>query len=295
MRNLVSKVVAALGVILYTIGVSQGASLNAHIAYIAYNDGYWQAWTMTTDGRNHRQITRTPYDKSRISWYPDGRYLLVNNSQGGLAKVDIETGHEIPIRVSLAGVNDGMVSPDGEWIAVSFRLADGIDNNDIWIVKSDGTGLRRLTNMKGLQHEPSWGPDGNWIYFLSGTGGQTHDIWRVSPSSKKAEQLTVGQLYHFDVAVSPDGDLAFSSNRTGNYEIWVKRGKENARALTNHPALDARPTWSPDGRTVVFESTREGAPNIWKMALQNGSPVKLTKHRDGARAPVWQQSMTDSK
>lgn len=258
------------------------------LAYLAYSDdGYWQVWRMTPEGRFPAQVTFSPYDKSRLSWYPDGRYLLVNSNQGSLVKVEVASGNETPIPLPLAGMNDAVLSPDGRRIAFSLSTASSIDNNDLWMVDADGGQPRKLTQLPYLQHDPAWGPDGSTLYFLSGKGDQNHDIWKLNLSDGATAQLTVGQLYHFDVAAGPDGSLAFSGNRSGNYEIWLWPAGEKPRPLTDHPALDARPSWSPDGRVLLFESTRNGVPNIWRLPVSGGEPEPLTHHPRGARMPVW--------
>lgn len=269
------------------IAVAHAGVPEKTIAYIAYTNGYWQAWIMDADGKQVKQITKSPYDKSRVSWYPDRKHLLVNGNQGELVKVNINSGKEAHIKVSPAGMNDASLSPDGKRIVFSLSTADSIDDNNIWLVRADGSDPRRITNMQGLQHEPVWSRDGKWIYFLSGKGGQVHDIWRLSVSKNKTEQLTTGKLYHFDVAISPTGDLAFSSNRSGNYEIWTSKGKNKAVKLTDNPSLDAQPTWSPDGKTIIFESSRSGTVNLWKMNLKDKTPAPITRTKHGARAPVW--------
>lgn len=267
--------------------VSEAGSPQNAIAYLAYTNGYWQAWIMDADGKYVRQVTRSAYDKSRVSWFPDRKHLLVSGNQGKLVKVKISSGKETAIIVNPAGMNDAVVSPDGKQIAFSLSPAGSIDDNHIWLANIDGSNLQRFTNMQGLQHEPVWSPDGSWIYFLSGKGGQVHDIWRISLITKKTEQLTAGQMYHFDVSVSSKGDLAFSSNRSGNYEIWIQRPKGKPVKVTHHPALDARPAWSPDGKSLMFESSRGGSVKLWKLNISDGRPVAITPNSKGARAPVW--------
>jgi len=257
------------------------------VAYLAYTEGFWQVWVMDAEGKNSKQVTQSPYDKSRVSWFPDGRHLLANGNQGKLVKVSISSGNETMFQVDPAGMNDATLSPNGKHIAFSLSTAGSIDDNNIWLVKADGSDPKRIANMKGLQHEPVWSPDSQWIYFLSGKGGQVHDIWRLSVSKHQTEQLTTGQLYHFDVAISSKGQLAFSSNRSGNYEIWMQEPKGKAVKLTDHPALDAHPAWSPDGKTIIFESTRGGIVNLWKMNLEDKKLVSITQTKTGARAPVW--------
>ncbi len=258
------------------------------IAFLSVSDGYWQVWVMDADGQAVRQVSRSAYDKARVSWLPDGRSLLVCGNQGQLARLDIASGIERPIEPPLQGIQDAVVSPDGQRIAFSLSTADSIDDNNIWMMNIDGSDPLKLTQMPALQHGPTWAADGKALYFLSGPGGQAHDIWRLTLAGRRTEQLTVGQLYHFDVALSGQSALAFSSNRSGNYEIWHWPQGGNPVALTQHPALDAAPSFSSDGRSIAFESSRGGSLNIWRLALAGGEPHQLSFREAGARAPAWQ-------
>jgi TolB protein len=254
------------------------------IAYLAFTDGYWQVWVMAADGHGARQLTRSPDDKARVSWFPDGTELLVNSNAGSVSRVMLD-GRETSIPLEQTPVLDAVVSPDGNRIAFSFSTA--IDGNDLWVSDVAGANAIKVVKMATLQHEPAWSPSGDALYFLSGGGGQSHDIWRTSLVEQRTEQITVANLYHFDVTVSAQGDLAYSSNRSGNYEIYLQRSGAEAERLTNHSALDAKPGFSPDGRFLVFESTRGGRPNLWRLDIESGNLVQLTDHTFGARAPAW--------
>ncbi len=135
------------------------------VAYLAYADGYWQVWAMAADGSAQRQVTRSPYDKNRVSWYPDGKSLLVNGNQGELNQVNLETGYEASAPAPLKGMIDAVMSPDGKQIAFSLSTSDSIDDNNIWLIDRDGKNERKLTNMQGLQHEPVWSPDGVHLIY----------------------------------------------------------------------------------------------------------------------------------
>jgi Tol biopolymer transport system component len=128
--------------------------------------------------------------------------------------------------------------------------------------------------------------DDKYLYFLSGNNKQTHDIWKYNIKISSLEQITAGGFYNFDIAVSTTNKLAFSSNRTGNYEIWTQTESGYSK-LTDNRDLDGRPTWSNDNTSIYFESTRDGNVNIWKKSLDsNALPIKITNHENGARYPL---------
>lgn len=279
-----ARSLAALALLLFPMLARAEAG---RVAYLAHDGRYWQVWTVAPDGRDPRQLTRSEYEKSRSSWYPDGTHLLVNALDGRLFRVNAETGEESPVEAALRGTVDAVLSPDGERIAFSLGTGGSRDANEIWTVKTDGGALRRLTTMPRLQHEPQWSPDGRWIYFLSGDGGQSHDVWRVTADASQREQLTSGSVYQFELAIASDGRLAYSSNRTGNYEIFTQHEAGPVERWTDHEALDGHPTWSPEGRALIFHSSRSGRLDLWRLEAAGAEPTRLTRAERGARNPVW--------
>lgn len=274
------------------LAISLITSLNSQaqeIAYLQLTDAYWQVWVMRADGGQARQVTYSRGDKTRASWYPGGHQLMVNRADGTLWTVTLENSQEQAIPTELHGMLDAVLSPDGEHICFSLSTGDSIDNNNLWLVDAAGGRPRLLTRMARLQHEPSWSAAGQDIYFLSGQGGQAHDIWRVTVNDGRAEQLTVNALYHFDIAVSADGVRAYSSNSGGHYDIWLWPKDQLPQQLTDDPALDARPSWSPDGKSLVFESTRHGEQAIWRIDVDGQDMQQLSATGVAARFPVWRQ------
>jgi Tol biopolymer transport system component len=121
---------------------------------------------------------------------------------------------------------------------------------DIWIVGSDGKGLRRLT-----------GGPGNLSYG-----------------------------YNSNPSFSPDGaKVIFSSTRDGNSEIYeISVEGTGLKNLTSHPAQDSFPTYSPDGRAIAFVSDRDGPPlsqALWLMDVDGSNPQKLLELEGGIRSP----------
>lgn len=258
----------------------------ASLAYLAQSDGYWKAWVSDADGEGARLLTEDKLDVSRISWFPGGRELLVNFQDGRLFRVDVASGERTAIQTQMPGIQDAVISPDGKRIAFSYGVNESTYDNDVWMLDMASGEHAKLTSTPGLQHDPAWSADGEWLYFLSGMGGQFHDIWRLKLSDRSMEQVTVNELYHFDLSLREDGVIAYSGNRNGNYDLWLRHPDGESEALTNDVALDARPAWSADGRSLIFESTREGGLDLWKLDIDTRQIARLTKTPDGARMPV---------
>lgn len=81
-----------------------------------------------------------------------------------------------------------------------------------------------------------------------------------------------------------NGQIAFVSDRDGNNEIYVMNPDGSAQVrLTNHPAADSEPDWSPDGRMIAFTSDRGGAPAVYVMNA-DGTGVHLVGE---GSSPAW--------
>ena len=90
---------------------------------------------------------------------------------------------------------------------------------------------------------------------------------------------------------SPDGTkVAFSSNRDGNWEIYVMNadGSGTTRLTVNRSADDAAPTWSPDGSKIAFHSDRDGNYEVYVMNADGSGQTNLTKESGAEDAmPSW--------
>ena len=108
------------------------------------------------------------------------------------------------------GVGDVTVSPDGKRVAfsVSTPAMDGEKSewvSQIYVASSDGKNSVQLTRGDKSATSPAWGPDGQWIAFLTPRAGPKSNLWRIRVDGGEAEQLTdeKGGLSAFQW--SPDG------------------------------------------------------------------------------------------
>jgi TolB protein len=283
MKNIKKHLIALIALPL--LCVMNNASAKDELAYLAIDKDYWQVWFMDADGSNAHPVTHSAYDKSRLSFFPSGD-MLVSGNQGELVRLSLVDNKETEIKAPFEQVNDAVISPDGKYMAFSQK-PKGTIYNKLWLMEIKTGKKTKVDWSKGFQHEPYFSHDSQILYYLSGDNGQSHDIMKYKIKTKAVEPVTLAKLYNLDVAVNKKDQFVFSSNRSGNYEIWFKE-KGKARQLTNHPALDGRPTFSADNKTVYFESNRGGSMNIWSVNTDGKQKAKqITKHKVGARYPLW--------
>ena len=82
--------------------------------------------------------------------------------------------------------------------------------------------------------------------------------------------------------------ISFTADLTGNLDIYLMDiNRKNPVNLTNHPAEDSSPTWSPDGSAFAYVSHRDGNPEIYVMEMKNKEPRRLTDNRATDIDPAW--------
>ncbi len=128
----------------------------------------------------------------------------------GPCSVHADETHPFSIQDMLAmdRISDSQVSPDGSQIVFTLRTTDleaDKGRTDLWLVGTDGGGLRRLTSHEGGDSNPRWSPDRKSIYFLS-TRSDSSQVWRISIDGGEAEQITDLPLDAANLLVSPDGN-----------------------------------------------------------------------------------------
>ncbi len=176
------------------------------------------------------------------------------------------------------------LSRDSRLIAFSRR-------GDIYVMKANGSSVRRLTFSAAIDGSPAWSADGRWIAYSSYRSGSA-SIWRMRANGGGKTRLAVGSL---DVpAWSPDNSRIAYAGVHG--QIWMMNangsGKHRLTATASARGVDWAPSWSPDGRRLAYESNvNTGATKpsneIWVIGADGTHPVRLTHNRVNDNHPVW--------
>lgn len=155
----------------------------------------------------------------------------------------------------------------------------------IWLMNSDGTASRQITDMQEGACQPAWSPDGERLAFISPCGGNQETypgagIFIINVDGSETTPLPSAPGGDFDPAWSPDGSsIAFTSlrdyNRAQIYEIDLE--DNDVHSISANTVRDSQPAWSPDGREIAFVTTRRGPYQIWIMDPDGEAAVLLSR------------------
>jgi len=112
-----------------------------------------------------------------------------------------------------------------------------------------------------------------------------------------AQALHPGDDFHVRaLPPEPPGKIAFSSDRGGNADIYVMDPDGGGVVrLTDDPAEDVLPTWSPDGTMIAFVSNRDSNKEIYVVSASGGSATRLTNNIFEDTSPTWSPLLTDQR
>jgi len=256
-RGLVTAaLLATAAAVVLVTGCGGSSKPRPDLAFVSTRDGDYAIFGMNADGGRQRRLTRQKGDPSS----PTGLFFQVEPAW----------------------------SPDGRLIAFGSRR-DG--PFQIFVMRADGSGARRLTTTAADDQNPTWSPDGSEIAFDRGLPG---DIYVMRADGTRAHPIESDFADEGDPAWSPDGRwIAYSRRTPGTTarEIWlIHPNGSGRRRLTHLRALSQAPAWSPDGRRIAFSTDKDGGVfAIYAVGLDGKQLTRLATSETGTFEPDWSE------
>lgn len=223
------------------------------IAFTRYEGGGPESfWVSAAGGSNERQLLRLARLKgvAASGWSPDSR-RIVFAYRGGIWTIGASGGKAKLIATLKRGVTGAVVwSPRGTRIAF-VGVRDDDAQSDIYIVRPDGSGLRKVAVADGYGGViPSWSPDERRLAFSSKRNERSPNATLYSVDVRTRASTSLGRGW--DPAFSPNGLLVlFTFRHADTWSVAVARSDGTGRRLLAEGFI---PIWSPDGRQIAYQT-----------------------------------------
>jgi hypothetical protein len=238
------------------------------------------------------QLTTGP---SAVAWSPDSKSVVYSMAGSlWLQKIDSEEAEQVTAGPGYDYQPDW--SSDGRWIVYTKYDKSAVE---LWALDLQSRQAHSLTKEGGVNVEPRFSPDGKRIAFVSTTyNGRFHifagrfeagtltDVQRFTGETRSSLPRYYYSAFDHEISPewSPDGtELLFVSNRGrvyGTGGFWRMKAEPGAEAREIHyeeTTWKARPTFSPDGKSIVYASYLGQAwHQLWVMPAQGGDPFPIS-------------------
>ena len=259
----------ALGSGAGSVAAAKSPDRNGDLTFMRQDDaGFWQTWVADADMLHQRQLTHEAANSGWPVWQPNRDRLAFDSDRS---------------------------DPD---------LSDDVAINDVFVMKADGSGLRKVTDSVGVSGDPAWSPDGSLLAYQADRGNYPaqQGIYVSRPDGTLPRRVTVLPAdAGFDTTprFSPDGrTLVFTRYRDdgqGSEEsalFTIRLNGRQERQVTPFALHAGDATWSPDGRTLTLEAypTPESRGDIYTVRADGSHLRNLTRNDPqvtGSADPVW--------
>ena len=236
-------------------------------------------------------------DHPALDWSPDGRFLLTAEQTAPanpmrILLISVATGERTALTSPPSGSSgdiDAKFSPDGKWVA--FRRG-GL--GDLYVVSIQGEQSQpatRLTyDMRGVRGI-AWTDHGASILFGTQRGKTAPwGLWKISKDGGAPQPVSPPDFDAINPALSSTGELVVEHRQLVTEIVEHSLAGDSAEhVLLSSNSIDSSPVYSPDGRSVVFASTRSGSIELWLYRAGDAAPRQLT-HLQGSGLtlmPAW--------
>jgi Tol biopolymer transport system component len=238
-----------------------------------------------------------PDDAGSVS--PDGRWLTFASWETGDLGIRDLVNNTSKLLTNTGGwaksggdfAQDSRISPDGKKIAYNWFSPK--NTYALRVMNIDGSGVRTLWEKTGYGVPLSWSPDGTQILASVYGGDGLTSLHIVNASSGEHRELLPPANRDINGAsFSPDGktivfDLILFGNESQESDLYIMGAAGGQpEKLEANPANDIKPTWSADGKSILFMSNRGGSWGLWRVPIQNAKaagPAQLVRGEFGTR------------
>ncbi len=265
----------------------QAGVASTRIVFVNDATGKKEVCVVDYDGTHFRRLT----DDRSIALFPklspDGQWIVFTSYRDGGPVIHVmrADGKDRRALCAYEGLNSAAAwMPDGKSLIATLSL--GREPN-LHRVDLEGRVLQTLTNSSASDTAPTVSPDGRRLAFSSDRPGSPQ-IYAMDADGANLQRLTSGgqsDSPHW----SPLGHLvAFTMNVKGNFDIHTfEVATARQSRLTFGEGDNENAAWSPNGRHLVFTSTRRGRPELWVMNA-DGSGVRALANIPGRSfTPHW--------
>ncbi len=266
---------------------SDGQSLYFH----SRREGHWGIWRVGLDGKGLARITPADLDVTTPRACADGKRLVVVVQRGKHRQIellDLQTKQLSAVTSEPADHWNPSIAPDGRSV-VYHRSSPGfaVPNVEVWGTPP-GTDLR-LFRLAGAF--PAFSPDGKRLALTGGGFGQL-DVMNLDGTERKTLFKDKPRTL-FSVSWAHTGDLiafshgvVFGKEKDSVNVHTIHPDGTDKRALTPDTGNNGFPSFSPDGKQIVFRSGREGSKNLYIMNRDGSGVRRLTEGK-------WTDTMAD--
>lgn len=264
------------------------------LAFVRENsiEGLWSLIVAKADGSAERVIaTRHAPEYFSIdeapSWSPDGKSIacVLGNLRNGVCFSALSVAVSDGAEQTLTGEDWSWLRQvawltNGQGWVLAGRLTAEPTNNQLWLLTAKGGTPRRITNdLSNYGGNFSLTADNNSLIAVREE--YEASLWVIpNNDAARAHQLTFGNQRTDGMgglSWSPDGRIVFSSQTGGQKNLWIVNADgTQLRQLTANLGENYCPSVSPDGRYIVFVSTRYGNQRLWRIELEGNNPTQLT-------------------
>jgi TolB protein len=246
------------------------------------------------DGASPQRITVNKSINISPSWAPDGRSIAYTSYSSHFPDVYVQNLAEIRLSRPANGtdlIQNSLAtwSPDGSKLAFTSSR-DG--HLEIYVVNRDGTNLRRLTNNALDNLAPSWSPTGAQIVFVSGRSGDAQ-LYMMGADGTDLQRLNCGEPHCDHPSWSSTlNKIAYTcgTNASGYDVCLLDMATRQILKLTDGQGTNEQPSFAPNGRHVVFVTTRWGKQQLAMVDLRGNVLKRRITEVGNNTYPSWSRT-----